>query len=270
MNRGRFRAGAAVAALLGSLALGGGAAQPAPCPPDADRPAERALLAIEGALPDAATVLAKGPDRTLLETVRAGDEDVDLLPVASAAYGVAIPPATTDVDPWAAWTAAAAEAVTAYAVLLEDAAGDVVAHGTYWASPWLERLEVRRVGKGTVDPYAPAGLAALGSCRVTPDGWVAVPARTLAGVAATAEGRSVYLAPETADGRDLSPAWIDATDLPAAVRFAHPATRDAERFHAWFAGPPLPAPVWLSVAGQVRSSVPADALLATVLRIAGF
>ncbi|MDR9390521.1 MAG: hypothetical protein RI554_00665 [Trueperaceae bacterium] len=273
MRRRAPRRGA-VRALLGACVVvatsGWGTAQPDGCPPAAADPAAQALLAIEGALPDAASVLAKGPDRTLLERVRAGDDEVDLLAVASAAYGVAVPPGTPDVDAWRAWTDVAAEAVTAYAVLLEAAPGEVVAQGTYWASPWLERLTVRRLDAPPDDPYAPEAWAALGSCRVTPDGWIAVPAATLRDVAGNAPERYAYLAPEGPDGRDLPGVWIDAADLPDAVRFDHPAVRDADRFHAWFAGPPLPFLVWASVVPQVRSSVDPDALLTTVLEIAGF
>lgn len=282
---------ACLAACLVALAASSAAASTCSLPSQPS--ALDAMVSIEGPLPALPELASSGPARTLLQRpVRRGeDAAVDLELAASEVYGVPWPPAaggeaassvaaggetaggeTVDGDAppaeaVAAWARAAAGSVSAYGVFVHDRSlGAIVAAGTYWTSPLLDRLEVSRLAAPWPGAMPNARLlAASGSCLVEVRTWLELPVELVEDLTAIdadaddGEGAAVYLV-ATVPGSDPARSWIDLDELLAAATFDHPATRDATSFHAWFAGSRA-SPVTLARAlPRVRSNLGPRAL----------
>ncbi|MDZ7707663.1 MAG: hypothetical protein U5J97_07165 [Trueperaceae bacterium] len=230
-----------------------------------------ALASIEGPLPALPELAASDPARTLLQdpSRRSEGDAVDPEIAAGQVYGVPWPAVAEDHAPTAqavaAWAQAASRSVSAYGVFVHDRSlGAIVAAGTYWTSPLVDRLEVTRLAAPWPGAMPNARLLATsGSCRVTVRTWLELPVELVEEMTAlddeTDASASVYLVANVPGG-DPARSWIDLDELLDAVTFDHPATRDATSFYLWFVGPSA-NPVTLARAlPRVRSNLGPRAL----------
>ena len=233
-----------------------------------------ALVSIEGRLPALPELAASDAARLLLQRPlqHAAAPSVALEIAASEVYGVPWPAedvenAEGDAPPpaIAEWARTASRSVSAYGVFVRDRSlGAIVAAGTYWASPLLDRLEVRRLDGPWPGSMPNARLlATAGSCQVQARTWLELPIELLTEMTtldeSTADDAYVYLV-VTLPGGEPARRWIGLDELVAAVTFDHPATRDAVAFHAWFAGPTVDPVTLARALPRVRSNLGPRAL----------
>ncbi len=260
------------------VALASSSAAASSCALPAEPTVLDALASVEGPLPALPELAASDPARVLLQRSSRRVEGEDVVAVdaeiaASDVYGVPWPTAAgneSDRSPTAqavaAWAEAASRSVSAYGVFVHDRSlGAIVAAGTYWTSPLLDRLEVTRLTAPWPGAMPNARLlAASGSCRVDVRTWLELPVELVEQMTALDDDEadastSVYLVANV-PGRDPARSWIDLDELLDAVTFDHPATRDATSFYAWFVGPSA-NPVTLARAlPRVRSNLGPRAL----------
>ena len=234
-----------------------------------------ALIAIEGRLPALPELAVSEAARRLLQRPldRCEGSSAGLAIAASEVYGVPWPAtvgqeaqgdaaAAADV---ADWVRSASGSVSAYGVFVRDRSlGAIVAAGTYWTSPLLDRLEVRKL-EGPWPGSMPNTrlLASAGSCQVRARTWLELPIELVEEMT-TADERAddeayVYLVANVPGGEPAR-RWIGVDELVAAVTFDHPATRDAVSFHAWFAGPTIDPVALARALPRVRSNLGPRAL----------
>ena len=234
-----------------------------------------ALVSVEGRLPALPELAVSDAARVLLQRPldRGEPSSAGLEIAASEVYGVPWPAAgpqqaqddvarAADVADWAR---AASRSVSAYGVFVRDSAlGAIVATGTYWTSPLLDRLEVRRLDGPWPGSMPNARLlAAAGSCQVPARTWLELPIELVEEMTTPDERAGdeayVYLVANVPGGEPAR-RWIGLDELPAAVTFDHPATRDAVAFHAWFAGPTVDPVTLARALPRVRSNLGPRAL----------
>lgn len=215
-----------------------------------------AIHGIEAGLPPAPEVAGTSDAKTVLEAL-AGESvsDAELFHAAGRVYGEPVH-AEADGTALAAWASHAASDVHAYGLFVRDDGGRLVAAGSYWLSPLVERLRVVRMDRGTGARLPDELLLdAVGSCLVQVRDWIEVPIRVLDDLLEATPDVQVYLVADGDSGDTVQRHWIAADELLAAATFAHPTTADLTAFSAWFVGAG-PGPVALGRAlPRVRSSL---------------
>ena len=243
-----------VVALASFAAL---ACSPEPLPHDF----ASALASVEGALPPVPEVVASPDGKAVLEGLgRPPGTAPDPLAAVGRIYGAPLA-GSLDGAAWDAWADRAARRVRAYGVFVRDAAsGRIVAAGSYWVSPLVDRLQVVRLSAPVVAREPSAELLwAVGSCRVPVREWIVIDVDVARDLLTASGDVQAYLVAKGGPGEAPQRRWVGGDELLAAATFAHPATADLNAFSLWFVGSG-PGPVALARAvPRVRSTLgPSD------------
>lgn len=216
-----------------------------------------AVATVEGALPPVPEVVASPDGKAVLaslgprpgatpEPIAAAGRVYDE-PLAASMYGAALD----------AWAERAARHVRAYGVFVRDgSSGRIVAAGSYWVSPLVDRLQVVRLAAPvtTLEPSAEL-LRALGSCHVPVREWIVIELDVARDLLTASGDVHAYLVAKGGPGEVPVRRWVEGGDLMEAAAFMHPATEDLASFSAWFVGSG-PGPVALARAvPRVRSTL---------------